>query len=300
VIQAVGCVVCGKPTKQFKSSGRYSAYCSAKHRDLHSRRKEATCLECGVVFTHYGPASQQHCSISCAQRARHRKARSARQQPVCRNCGRGFTPKKEKYSTFCSRECAFRHKASNAAYKWMSKHIITLHRRIKVCVECGRRFYSRYKAKACSSECYKAIARRTQREKYFVPAAYRNEPVSKNCDWCGTLYVAVTHVKRRRFCSKACCNAKAKRRANKLRRARMANNGPHESFDPEAIFERDGYTCYLCGVQTDNSSWPNPRYPTIDHVIPLAMGGTHTMANVRCACFACNSIKSDTLPVGGV
>lgn len=38
---------------------------------------------------------------------------------------------------------------------------------------------------------------------------------------------------------------------------------------------------------------PHPRAAVLDHVIPLARGGTHEPANVRTACFLCNSIKGD-------
>jgi hypothetical protein len=31
----------------------------------------------------------------------------------------------------------------------------------------------------------------------------------------------------------------------------------------------------------------------MDHVIPLAKGGTHEPANVRCAHFLCNALKGD-------
>jgi 5-methylcytosine-specific restriction endonuclease McrA len=33
--------------------------------------------------------------------------------------------------------------------------------------------------------------------------------------------------------------------------------------------------------------------PTIDHVLALAAGGTHEMANVQAAHFICNSLKGD-------
>jgi 5-methylcytosine-specific restriction endonuclease McrA len=32
-----------------------------------------------------------------------------------------------------------------------------------------------------------------------------------------------------------------------------------------------------------------------DHIVPLAQGGTHEPANVQCAHFLCNSIKSDSM-----
>lgn len=72
-------------------------------------------------------------------------------------------------------------------------------------------------------------------------------------------------------------------------------------FDPnvkrDAVLKRDNYICQICGIKCD----PNDRgwgsygatYPTLDHIIPLANGGTHTWDNVQCACGLCNSRKSN-------
>lgn len=60
-----------------------------------------------------------------------------------------------------------------------------------------------------------------------------------------------------------------------------------------AIFQRDKWTCHLCGKRVKRSEQaPHPLAPTIDHVIPLAVGGTHEPANCRTAHFLCNSTKS--------
>jgi 5-methylcytosine-specific restriction endonuclease McrA len=42
----------------------------------------------------------------------------------------------------------------------------------------------------------------------------------------------------------------------------------------EAVFARDGHVCWRCGA------WAG----TIDHRIPVALGGGHDMANLRPAC----------------
>jgi 5-methylcytosine-specific restriction endonuclease McrA len=52
--------------------------------------------------------------------------------------------------------------------------------------------------------------------------------------------------------------------------------------------------CRLCGdPMMMGQAVPHPKAPTIDHVIPLAKGGTHEPANVQAAHFLCNSIKGD-------
>lgn len=66
-----------------------------------------------------------------------------------------------------------------------------------------------------------------------------------------------------------------------------------EDVSRKQVFERDGYRCYLCGKMTrPDKQTPHPKAPTIDHVIPLAVGGTHEPLNCRTACFRCNCRKS--------
>jgi 5-methylcytosine-specific restriction endonuclease McrA len=36
-----------------------------------------------------------------------------------------------------------------------------------------------------------------------------------------------------------------------------------------------------------------PTAPTVDHIIPLARGGSHTWDNVQLAHHLCNSLKGD-------
>lgn len=43
--------------------------------------------------------------------------------------------------------------------------------------------------------------------------------------------------------------------------------------------------CFYCGLRADL---------TMDHVIPLAKGGRHSIGNIIPACGSCNSSKSDT------
>lgn len=76
------------------------------------------------------------------------------------------------------------------------------------------------------------------------------------------------------------------------RRSRERSNGPWEPVSRQYIFERDHWKCYLCGQSVDQSAPViDPLYPTLDHVMPLALGGTHTADNLRLACRACNVSK---------
>lgn len=67
-----------------------------------------------------------------------------------------------------------------------------------------------------------------------------------------------------------------------------------ENVDRLAVMERDGWACYLCGVDTSLVSDPfDLRSATVDHVVSLTNGGEHSMRNVRCCCLSCNASKAN-------
>jgi 5-methylcytosine-specific restriction endonuclease McrA len=51
------------------------------------------------------------------------------------------------------------------------------------------------------------------------------------------------------------------------------------------VLERDGHQCQSCG-QTSRR-----RSLQIDHIIPLAQGGTNDISNLQTLCQACNAHK---------
>lgn len=95
-------------------------------------------------------------------------------------------------------------------------------------------------------------------------------------------------------CSGACklvYRARQRREARDRRRA-LKRGAFVANVSPSKVFEMDGYRCHLCGKKVDmTKKVPHPRAATVDHVIPLALAGTHEPANCRTACFRCNSTK---------
>lgn len=55
------------------------------------------------------------------------------------------------------------------------------------------------------------------------------------------------------------------------------------------VFERDKYQCQSCGKKQNETNL------NIDHIIPLARGGSNDISNLQTLCFQCNSKKTDHL-----
>ncbi|MFJ6434758.1 HNH endonuclease [Streptomyces sp. NPDC091416] len=97
-------------------------------------------------------------------------------------------------------------------------------------------------------------------------------------------------------CSTPCTRAKrrATRREEEHRRRARERQAFVAPVDRQRIFERDRWRCHICNKKIRRTAHaPHPLSPSIDHVIPLAVGGTHEPANVRAAHFLCNALKSD-------
>jgi len=64
------------------------------------------------------------------------------------------------------------------------------------------------------------------------------------------------------------------------------------------IYKRDAWRCGICHKRVNKTlAYPHLMSASLDHIVPLAHGGTHTKANVQLAHFICNSTKSDRLDV---
>jgi hypothetical protein len=222
---------------------------------------------------------------------------------ICRNCGIKFIPMDKNYNTFCSRECNF---------KWKIKN-----KKSNICTICGKRYYvNEYDIHdgVCSTECYlKTITKICKYcGKEFHPKVSKTEAycsngcryqqhlkwrrdkhlsnilyITKQCAWCGKEYQ--TYRKRQKYCSNRCSN-NAKYKCYRARKRKAK----HEKIDYYQVYRRDEGICYLCGQPVHKEYKKDDVLSgTIDHVIALNNGGTHTYNNVKLAHMICNSIKGD-------
>lgn len=121
--------------------------------------------------------------------------------------------------------------------------------------------------------------------------------VCKNCgqEFC----IEATGYNSDVYCSKRCQQRWHDRIKNEKRMDKL-NERPHDTdITLEKLFKRDGGVCYICGckcdwsdiVERDGTKIAGNHYPSIDHVKPVAKGGTHTWNNIMLACRACNTLK---------
>jgi 5-methylcytosine-specific restriction endonuclease McrA len=69
----------------------------------------------------------------------------------------------------------------------------------------------------------------------------------------------------------------------------------YETIIRVKVFERDGWRCQLCRKAVNrNLSYPNPMSASLDHIVPISLGGSHLYLNVQCAHLRCNLAKGST------
>lgn len=62
----------------------------------------------------------------------------------------------------------------------------------------------------------------------------------------------------------------------------------HRSGRP--VYNKTEGHCAICGEFVPYTDF------TVDHIIPLAKGGSNDLSNLQCSCGVCNRIKQDILP----
>lgn len=66
----------------------------------------------------------------------------------------------------------------------------------------------------------------------------------------------------------------------------------YERFSRPSIYRRDNWICGICGEPVDPSlKHPHFMSASLDHIVPLSKGGSHTRDNAQLAHMICNARK---------
>ena len=131
------------------------------------------------------------------------------------------------------------------------------------------------------------------------------EKKKRACPVCSTLFLPIEGSRGlSRTCSKSCGQRyrlnrspelsaqllrERNRRKNQRRRGRKVLT---DGVTDAVIFERDEWACLLCSLPLDREAhYLDRNAPTIDHIVPLSLGGDDTAANKQAAHRGCNSAK---------
>ena len=125
----------------------------------------------------------------------------------------------------------------------------------------------------------------------------QKKKIKRICKRCGK----EIEGRRSKFCSKICARRQQDADAEHVRRLK-ANSNIHDAISLQMLVKRDKGKCWICGkkidysdhkVREDGTFIAGKNYPSIDHVVALSVGGTHTWNNVRLAHMKCNTAKSN-------
>jgi hypothetical protein len=306
------CQICGATIDHEKQQSRkprkYCEICRPSQWDHETHKHKPApplgtqiCRVCGKEFdkkAHH----QRSCSLQCEYQWR-RKAEHER-QPLCKcqGCGITFRPKRSDRMQFHSQECAlaFRSKQNRITdlIRALSKvrHLVAVLRRFRSCPQCGNKICTTNRRRFCSDECRKAYARIEERSK--CQRLHDEITGVRRCYQCAAEFTPSYPSKRRRFCSARCAKRFGRRiRQRRTRARKWKTSHMFDRFADWEIFERDGWLCQICLQPIDRTAKTlRPMAATLDHIIPLSRGGTHTRGNVQTAHRRCNSLKRELLP----
>ena len=241
----------------------------------------ATCPICNKEFIPH--LSIKYCSRPCYFKWRHQHTElSGKRQynHICKQCGieyKSFTH----YQTFCSTTC--RGKARQS-----------LKNTTAICCNCNNPYTPTHKGqKVCSLVCA---------GKYWSLNSGNRTKISKSCQLCGKSYAVFLSNANSQYCSPRCISLaysithRDKLRQKSLRYTTRKINQFIEDVSLDYIYTRDRGICQLCGKPVDKTlRHPNVKSASLDHIMPISLGGLHENKNCQLTHLGCNCRKNNNI-----
>lgn len=262
-------------------------YCTRKCRD---RVSEASSRRQAYYRTEAGKAAAKRKSAKHQAKKLGLPVEQASIQP-CNNCGNYFVA--PTYHKFCSKRC------QRSDYQ---RRVIERKNQHRTCKNCGVNGVSRV---FCTDDCRNAYFHKlaqTYPERRMRSIMYKRNIRAerrrrKECQRCGEGGAV------KKFCSSRCMrqSASARRQAKK-------RNAFIENVSTKKLAKMQNWDCHLCGGKISKTAkWPHPDSLSLDHLIPLSLGGEHSYYNCVAAHLRCNFLKSNNavneqlkLPIPGL
>lgn len=286
----VPCVDCGARTGWKVSQAEKAAKGGPRCRACrgYGRRlfeSEARCEYCGSEFVSVPRGGDgrptRFCSKSCSDECQRGDA-GRHPERECAHCGATYSRPARHLGKYCSTRCASDAPKPSRRRTWPACKVST-----GTCEHCGEAWSGRYSRSYCSESCSSASRRRRDLD-----------ALRKDCGVCGQ---PVPGERVLSYCPGDCYDEALRRgrKAYKQRRraAKRGTGGKIENVVAHDIFERDNWSCGICDRAIDPAAtYPSRASASLDHVVPLSWGGTHTALNVQAAHLGCNMAKGARVP----
>lgn len=254
------CVLCGAPFRPKRGSGRPRLHC----------------FDCRPAVT---KGDRTPCPFRGERNSRREPQfahvlfpRPSGDRSWCLWCGIAVSQHRGNRRIWCSKSCA--HKAWYAGLADVGRVGSRA-----ACADCGSQYTVTGGTQVRCTDCHQAT--------------YVSVSEGQPCLQCGGPRERNTIS----FCV-ACSSEREKergRRSNRRRRLARRAAGEAGKYTTAEVAERDGFRCHLCHRKVDMQlSGMAPRGPTIDHLLPLALGGLDELPNVALAHRSCNIRKGAT------
>lgn len=283
-------LTCQRCGAAFVAKAPYAKYCGAACRvaasnDMQKCADMRACETCGESFgTFKRNVERRWCSEECKPKAR--KGLSS-----CQRCGVEFKRKPSLPHIYCSRACTF------AAWADAKLPVFCAYY-VGWCADCNKALGARRPKERCP-RCQRARENSAKAEAARVTAEAKHKAagVVSSCDECGAEFCRLYGQQGNTTLCMVCAPIRALQTRKSAKAARRAKErgATAENVLPELVFERDGWRCRMCGINTPQGLRGTYEHnaPELDHILPLARGGHHTLENVQCLCRSCNLFKSD-------
>jgi hypothetical protein len=121
------------------------------------------------------------------------------------------------------------------------------------------------------------------------PARWYGSTCAVKYGHCADCLAVIISRGGRKYCSKQC-------RARSVARLHMQTRAVRRKARKVDVFVRDGWICWICDKATSAKYDCNdPWSPTIDHLVPVSLGGQSDAQNLATAHMICNSMRGATL-----
>jgi 5-methylcytosine-specific restriction endonuclease McrA len=246
------------------------------------------CKACGVDVPLRAPGQAgrqaEFCSLDCRKAFRY----APKVVKACAGCGSEFTVYAvNKLKRFCTKSCYELNR--NPRNEPMHKE----------CATCGVAFVTQIKKQRfCSVLCrYDSLAQAQAvrwREQNPRPSVFVYD-----CDWCESKIERPTPLGGQRRYHQECAKQAQAARYRAKNTVRQSKTAKPSRVVIEHLVAAYGAVCYLCSEPVDLDIPRTSRMgATVDHILPLAKGGSDEFENLQLAHWICNNRKSDKLIEG--